>query len=546
MTTLGDKAILLGADNRPPMLEKDMYDSWKSKMELYMMNRQHGRMILKSVENGPLIWPTIEENGVTMPRKYSELTPTEAIQADCDVKETNIILQGLPPGVYALAFTINQQTQLPEFPQLNSGLTVLVFNQGDDPIDAVNHIMSFLLAFFTSRYPTTNNQLRNSSKLRQQATIDDGRVTLQPVHGRQISFAIGTTRTYTPGASESNYGKQRTVICYKCKGEGRMYKQYTKPKRKRDDACFKDKLLLEAVHNSNSSAQQDALILSVIEQLKTQNSMNSSDPSPSCRPTKVEVPKELPKVSMEKGLIIAALRDELRKLKGKALVDNAITTHTIAPEMLKIDVEPLAPRLLNNRTAHSDYLRLTQEQAAILKEGSIVSDVPSSSLDECSLELALHEMTPTTISSRLMPNPPPSTTYLPSSRSDWDILFQPLFDDLFNPSPSVDPPSLEVIAQIAEVVAPEPAISTGSPFSKTVDQDAPSPRLQISKSPRGIVLNQSKYAIEYLKKYGMESSDPVDTPMVEKSKLDRDPKGKPLTLHTIMKWQSIPKSTYML
>ncbi|GKB40768.1 hypothetical protein Tco_0885710 [Tanacetum coccineum] len=57
-----DKAILSGADNRPPMLEKDMYDSWKSRMELYMMNRQHGRMILESVENDPLIWPSIEEN----------------------------------------------------------------------------------------------------------------------------------------------------------------------------------------------------------------------------------------------------------------------------------------------------------------------------------------------------------------------------------------------------------------------------------------------------------------------------------------------------
>ncbi|GJS18782.1 hypothetical protein Tco_0413254 [Tanacetum coccineum] len=102
MTTLADKAILSGADNRPPMLEKDMYDSWKSIMELYMMNRQHGRMILESVENGPLIWPSIEENGVTRPKKYSELSATEAIQADCDIKATNIILQGLPPEVYAL------------------------------------------------------------------------------------------------------------------------------------------------------------------------------------------------------------------------------------------------------------------------------------------------------------------------------------------------------------------------------------------------------------------------------------------------------------
>ncbi|GJZ17960.1 hypothetical protein Tco_0554083 [Tanacetum coccineum] len=63
-----------------------MYDSWKSRMELYMMNRQHGRMILESVENSPLIWPTIEENGVTRPKKYFELSATEAIQADCDVK----------------------------------------------------------------------------------------------------------------------------------------------------------------------------------------------------------------------------------------------------------------------------------------------------------------------------------------------------------------------------------------------------------------------------------------------------------------------------
>ncbi|GJZ14388.1 zinc finger, CCHC-type containing protein [Tanacetum coccineum] len=55
--------------------------------------------------------------------------------------------------------------------------------------------------------------------------------------GRQISFAIGTSRTYTPGASGSNSGKQRTVICYNCKGEGHMSKQCTKPKRKRDDSC---------------------------------------------------------------------------------------------------------------------------------------------------------------------------------------------------------------------------------------------------------------------------------------------------------------------
>nr|GEY47703.1 integrase, catalytic region, zinc finger, CCHC-type, peptidase aspartic, catalytic [Tanacetum cinerariifolium] len=74
------------------------------------------------------------------------------------------------------------------------------------------------------------------------------------------------------------------------------------------------------------------------------------------------------KSTREQGLIIAALKDELRKLKEKAIVDNTVTTHTIDPKMLKVDVKPIAPRLINNRTVHSDYLWLTQEQAAILRE----------------------------------------------------------------------------------------------------------------------------------------------------------------------------------
>ncbi|GJR82084.1 retrovirus-related pol polyprotein from transposon TNT 1-94 [Tanacetum coccineum] len=251
-------------------------------------------------------------------------------------------------------------------------------------------------------------------------------------------------------------------------------------------------------------------------------------------------------------------------------------------------------------------------------------------------------------------------TGIPPLRTDWDLLFQPPFDGLLTPPPSVDHPAPEVIALIVEVVAPDAAVSTGSPSSKTIDQDAPSPsnsqtipetqspiisndveednhdlnvahmnndpffgipipendseassssdiiptimhtatpnlehvtkwtkdhpleniigelerpvstrlqlyeqalfcyydafltsvepknykdaltqacwieamqeelhefehlevwelipRLQISQSPRGIFLNQSKYALESLKKYGMESSDPIDTPMAK-------------------------------
>ncbi|GKA12878.1 retrovirus-related pol polyprotein from transposon TNT 1-94 [Tanacetum coccineum] len=310
---------------------------------------------------------------------------------------------------------------------------------------------------------------------KQQATINDGRVTLQPVQGRQISFATGTSRTYTPAASGSNSGKQRTVICYNCKGEGHMSKQCTKPKRKRDDSWFKDKVLLvqaqvngqilhedelafltnprtaegqatQTVITYNAAYQADdldtydsdcdelntakvalmanlshygsdalaeffydnttkqalgfqnlfylkksqqlepklydgnvikntsAIMIPYFEEtlmfaeesrskmlLKQQdpmvfekkvnttpvdyvNSMNSSDPSPFCKPTKVEVPKELPKVSMryceneafvtgKSFLVIKALKNDL----GDATSDVATNISKTCPQYHNVD-----------------------------------------------------------------------------------------------------------------------------------------------------------------------------------------------------------------
>nr|GFA29709.1 hypothetical protein [Tanacetum cinerariifolium] len=167
-------------------------------------------MILESVEQDPLLWPSVEVEGVTRLKKYFELLAAEAIQADCDVKATNIILQGLPPEVYALvsthkvakklweriqmlmqgtsltkqerecklydAFdksayqkgetllndtssTVNHSAYMTSAPQIEyalitynpsefsspkTGLVVLVFQKGDDHIDAINHMMSFL------------------------------------------------------------------------------------------------------------------------------------------------------------------------------------------------------------------------------------------------------------------------------------------------------------------------------------------------------------------------------------------------------------------
>nr|GFA52826.1 hypothetical protein [Tanacetum cinerariifolium] len=95
--------------------------------------------------------------------------------------------------------------------------------------------------------------------------------------------------------------------------------------------------------------------------------------------------------------------------------------------------------------------------------------------EQSSSGLALNDMTPRTISSGLVRTSSSSTSYVPPSRNDWDLLFQPMFDELLNPPQSVVNQAAKVVAPIAEVIPQVDADSTGSPSSTTVDQDAPSP-----------------------------------------------------------------------
>nr|GEY78218.1 hypothetical protein [Tanacetum cinerariifolium] len=103
----------------------------------------------------------------------------------------------------------------------------------------------------------------------------------------------------------------------------------------------------------------------------------------------------------------------------------------------------------------------------------------------------LNEMTPAIISSGLVQKSSSSTAHVPPSRNDWDLLFQPMFDELLNPPPSVDPQAPEVVAPIAEVIPPVQAESTGSPSSTSVDQDAPSPsKSQTTPKTQSVVIPQ--------------------------------------------------------
>ncbi|GKB39871.1 hypothetical protein Tco_0884813 [Tanacetum coccineum] len=484
-------------------------------------------MILESVEHGPLIWPMIEENGVIRTKKYDELSATEKIQADCDMKETNIILQGLPSDIYSLVnhhrvakdlweriqllmqdlhttnfdqlhaylqqhelhanevrimrernqdplalcspsqspqywpihptqhysttyssapraitypttpypnayssivhqeaypqpqsvpqieyivFTINQQTHLAEFPQVDSGLAVPVFKQGDDPIDSINKMMSFLSTIVTSCFLSTNNQLRNSSNPRQQATIHDGKIRFNVLS--KVPHSDNTNNDMlNQSVQEMTYSKQTHLVNYP---ENEITSD--------SNIIPHSQYLLEtqnaAVRDTYSSAQQDAIILSVFEQLTNQRilenvlfhnkncllNMLSGFKCPTLplilfdriTPAKnMELPSELPKVSLvntslkklkfhlaqfdsvvkkritpdalsegEWGIEcpchITTLKNDIRKLKGKDVVDNVAQVSnatTIAPGMYKID--PGDPLDSASYTAFGDACPLT-------------------------------------------------------------------------------------------------------------------------------------------------------------------------------------------
>ncbi|GKA45430.1 hypothetical protein Tco_0738226 [Tanacetum coccineum] len=85
MTTLAEHIIVAGPENRPPMLEKSMYDSWASRIRLFIKEKKHGRMMLDLIDDGPLVYLTVKEDGQTRPKKYSKLTKAQQLQDDSDV-----------------------------------------------------------------------------------------------------------------------------------------------------------------------------------------------------------------------------------------------------------------------------------------------------------------------------------------------------------------------------------------------------------------------------------------------------------------------------
>nr|GEU30612.1 hypothetical protein [Tanacetum cinerariifolium] len=103
-----------------------------------------------------------------------------------------------------------------ESPLVDSGLVVPAFSLGDDLIACLNKAMDFLTAVASLRFPLTTNQLRNFSNIRNQATIQDGRVTVQQVQGRQGQSYYGTGyKSNATSYGGNNASRQTWVVkCY--------------------------------------------------------------------------------------------------------------------------------------------------------------------------------------------------------------------------------------------------------------------------------------------------------------------------------------------
>ncbi|GJZ62911.1 retrovirus-related pol polyprotein from transposon TNT 1-94 [Tanacetum coccineum] len=317
------------------------------------------RIILESVDMVLSFGLRLKRNVVIRTKKYAELSAAEKIQVDCDMKATNIILQGL---------------------------LFLVFSPGDDPIACLNKEMAFLTAIASSRVTDANTFMRARAKLfcwyRIRAMLTSLRVILQSGHGK-------------------------VVKCYNCQ-EAQEAGQILDEEQLTfladpgipidcDDLSTAQAVLMANISNYGSDIISEELENSVAKLLSKNeclcNEINHvkqvfKDQFDSIKQTRVHHKeqsdslinklnlksvenKDLKAQIQNKVFVITSLKNNLQKSKGKEIVENVVhipSANTIALGMFNFDLEPLPPRLLQNREVHVEYLRNTQEQANILLE----------------------------------------------------------------------------------------------------------------------------------------------------------------------------------
>ncbi|GJR56130.1 retrovirus-related pol polyprotein from transposon TNT 1-94 [Tanacetum coccineum] len=302
MITLEEHIIVAGVENRPPMLEKSIKLQTRPKKYSKLTEAQqlqddcdvqatniilHGLSpdvyaLVNHQEAAKDIWDRVKllmnDTKLSYQERIDNATSvmvhyqiSECLQRNgefvTDVKLAKSLYTTNYDQLYAYlsqherhANKVLTQHSQANFPQLDSGLVVPTFQQGEDPIECINKAMAFQ-SVVASRFPPSNNQLRTSSNPRNQATIQDGRVTVQQVQGRQSQSFAGTGNRGIATTSRGNYaaGQPRVVKCYNCQGEGHMARQCTQPKRPRNVAWFKEKLMLAEAQEAGQILDEEQL-----------------------------------------------------------------------------------------------------------------------------------------------------------------------------------------------------------------------------------------------------------------------------------------------
>nr|GEV40881.1 hypothetical protein [Tanacetum cinerariifolium] len=209
------------------------------------------------------------------------------------------------------------------------------------------------------------------------------------------------------------------------------------------------------------------------------------------------------------------------QIKGKTkciTMPNPVKPKVLAPGMYAIDVEPIPPRNKNNREVHLDYLKHLKESVGtlreIVEEAEVEKPLDSSLASACLYNKHSQELLEYVI----------GTCPKDFNNRDIKIPTAPLHRKKRKPKKTNEP-------MIPSTGVKDVTAASGSKPRRNTKKDRtlPAKRLQVSQSPGGIFINQSKYALEILTKYGMDSSDPIDIPMVDRLKLDEDPLGIPVT-----------------
>nr|GEV60697.1 retrovirus-related Pol polyprotein from transposon TNT 1-94 [Tanacetum cinerariifolium] len=425
MVGLADKAILSGADNHPPMLEKDMYDSWKSRMELYMLNRQHGRMILESVEH------------------------FENIQADCDVKETSIILQGLPSEVYALERECKLYDEFDKF----------AYRKGET-------LRDFYLRFSL----LLNDMNMYNMKLEQFQVNTKFLNTLPPVWSKFVTDVklVGDLHTTNVDQLHAYLGQHK----YHANEVRLMHERTSYPLALSSPYATSYHTPQFVSQGPSSSNLSISYPLNDISLTVNHNAYMASSSAPQIDYALIgHHPSEFS--SPETGLVVLGyyLTNTEEALTQSCWIESM---HEELNEFERLEVWELVPRpdKVMGINFEDSFALVTRLEA-----------IPIFLAYAARKNMAVYQKDV-------------KTAFLNGNLREEVYVSQP---DGF-----VDPDNPNHMYNLKKALY----------------------GLKQASRVCGIFINQSKYALESLKKYDFESCDPVDTPMVEKSKLDEDKEGK--------------------